>query len=141
MGRVVDDQVAEYMRSIKIDIEELKNTQFIGADSLLVYTHKSANAYDYSTTVGAGSTLNMYYLFNAYNQDFPFYETALTVYKDDPSTLDTDPQYAIRSNELFNVPHELRMKVDFFNPDVVPHTYYFKFYLRASDRGIFTVNI
>ena len=138
--------VVEVIRRLRVDLDELKNAQRVGYDSLLTYKTSSGSAYDLSATLSAGQhqdfditfthdlaangallVLNAYYRVN--NSAVMASPVARDVQTNDVSWM------KIASNPTSTV---WRLRI--YNPSVTGgYTAYVKLFFDGTDTGTFIV--
>lgn len=132
-----NDPVGDYLREIKVDIEELKNKQFIGSDNLQLYLMQSTASYDVSVTIPSSFTPKIIQLnYVSTNQPYPFFYAMGTLYYDSvsPANIEERPDaFNITDDVLFGSPYHATFNYEIINTYGFTRTFYLKFYLRASD--------
>lgn len=143
MGRNIDNDIETYMKSIKTDIEELKNRQLIGADNLVLYQLASLNSYDYTFTMPGVGTRRLEFTYYAAIQDWFFYNVNVTVFVG--ATFATAVPVileggGILGNIAFGESKKITIPIIIDN-SIGAATYWIKFYVLASDAGTGTVDL
>lgn len=81
MSRSTPDLIRE-VQLLNYDLIQLKNTQVVGASTLLVQTNQTSDTYDFNDTIPSGWNAGGVIDFAADNQDFPFAELDCDIYID-----------------------------------------------------------
>lgn len=152
-----EDTLVDALQQAQIDMQEIKNRQFAGADNLHIVLNQSLAIYDQSVTVlpGPGNDGFMTVTFDADSQDYPFADPIFYLYIDGTTSADLLAKFKptegigayhgavvpliILSREIISsslspkrVQWELRL-VGFYTGT---HTFYVKAYVYSADAGV-----
>ena len=134
-----DDRLVEDVKAARLFLDELKSAQYTGADSLTIKINESVNTYDYSFFLNNFSTTSITITFTADNQDYPFVELQVEVYRNSVTPANRVQDYDVLFiQELVTTTNEKQVQwlLTVQNNSGAGATHYVKARVASTDTGV-----
>lgn len=148
MTRVLPPEIIQEIKRLRTDVDQLKQAQLIGADSLLGYLTYSSNQNDYSFSLAAYAKKTLILTFNPTNPSVTaIVELMLFQTVNQPNVLpNAVPPWAdstyVNVHEIQKLPpigNASRWWISANDSSGAARTSYLKFIFNGTDTGIWTV--
>lgn len=137
--RQSENDIVVLLPKLRLELDNLKKSQIVGANNLLIFDNQTASPFDDSVSLSTAESTELIVTFDADNQDFAFTELVPVVYLDTVGSLTdiTYPSFSKTRMHVLNtvIPKRTIFSFIFTSLESGTHTFYIKYHVLSVDTG------